>query len=96
MLIGTFGRGFAADTIADGVDVFGGSFEEFVDGDASFFVFDAGVFETKINVGETAGGKGDFFDADHFFGGSVAEDDIFAGGILSDSDSFAVIEDVDA
>ena len=44
LLVRAFGGGFAADTITNGVNVFGGSFEEFIDFNASVFIFDAGVF----------------------------------------------------
>ena len=33
-----------ANGIADGIDVFGGGLQRFVDGNAIFVVFDAGVF----------------------------------------------------
>lgn len=46
--VSAFGGGIAADAIADGVDVFGGSLEEFVNGDARRGIFDLGVFETII------------------------------------------------
>ncbi len=69
----------------------GGGFEGFVDDDAGFFVFDFGVFEAAVSVGKTAGGKGDFCYADHFLGVAVAENDIFACGVLADGNCFAMM-----
>ena len=43
-IIGTFGGGLATDAIANGVDMLGGSFKVFIDGDAGVFVLDFGVF----------------------------------------------------
>ena len=43
-LLGAIGRRFATDTIADGVNMLGGSFKMFIDGDTGGFVFDFGVF----------------------------------------------------
>ena len=53
-VVGDFGRGIFAKNIADSIDVFGGSFKIFVGGNASVFVFDAGVFETIIEYWLTA------------------------------------------
>ncbi len=81
-VFGAFGRGFAANAIADSIDVFNGSVEIFIDGDAGVFVFDAGVFKTVIEDRFTASGEDDAIDANELFGACVAEDDAFAGGVL--------------
>ena len=47
-VVGAFGGRVAADAVADSVDVFGRSLEEFVDGNAGRGIFDFGVFETVI------------------------------------------------
>ena len=47
-LVGAVGGGFPAKGIADGVDVFGGSFKIFVDENAGVLVFDFGVFEAVV------------------------------------------------
>ena len=48
LLVGAVGGRFAAKTVADGVDVLGGGFEVFVNGNANIGVFDLGVFETVV------------------------------------------------
>ena len=90
LLGGAFGRGFAADTIADGIDVFGGSFEIFVDFDTGIGEFDVSVFEPAVEIWLIAGGKGNFFDAHHFLSGAVAEDNVFANFVFADGDCFAI------
>ena len=47
-MVGAVSRGFAAKTITDGIDVFGGSLEGFIDSNAGGFELDFGVFETVV------------------------------------------------
>ena len=93
LLGGDVGRGFTADTVADGINVLGGSFERFIDDDARIFEFDFGVVETEVDVGFTASSKDDVGDANHFLGVAVAEDDVPTDVVLADGDDFARVED---
>ena len=95
-VIGAFGGGIFAEAITDGVDVFGGSFKEFVGGNAGVFVFDASVFEAEVEIWLAAGGENDIVDADHFFGAGIAENNIFADFIAADGNDFGTYEYSDA
>ena len=90
MTIGTFGGRFATDAIADSVNVLGGSFKVFVDFDAGIGEFDIGVFEATVEIGLATSGESDLRDTNHFFGGAVSEDNIFADFVFADGDGFAV------
>ena len=87
-VVGKLGRGIFAKAIADGVDILGGSFEIAVDDNARILVFDAGVFETKIESGLAAGGEDDAVGANHFFGAAIYENDALSGGVLFERDDF--------
>lgn len=90
---GTLGGRFATDAVADGVDIFAGSFKEFITKDAGGFVFYLGVLEAEIEVGLATGSEDDTVDADHFLGAFVVEDDAFAEAVFLEGDDFAGWED---
>ena len=46
--VGALSGRFGADTISDGVNVFGRSFKVFINNNAGVFVFDFGVFEATV------------------------------------------------
>ena len=66
----------AAEAVADGIDIFGGSLEELVSHDAVGFVeTDAGVFKAVIGVWYRACGEHNTVDADGFVRRAGFEDD---------------------
>ena len=83
------GGGFVAEAIADGVDMLGGGFEEAVNGNAGFLVFNFGVFETVVEARFAAGGKDDAIYTDHFFGVVMTENDALTEFVLLQCDDFA-------
>ena len=95
-IIGDFGGRFFAETVANGVDVFGGSFKIAIDENTRVFVFDAGVFETVVESGLASGGKNNAVGANHFFGTTIDENNMFDGIILFESNNFGVGENHDA
>ena len=90
LLVSRLGRRFAADTIANGVNMFGGSFKIFINDNAGVLVFDFSVFKADIKIRSATGSKGDLFGADHFLGSAMTEDDEFTVFIFADSDDFAI------
>lgn len=94
---GAVGRRFTSQTIADGVDVFGASFEIFVTFDTFVTIFDAGGFEIyALDIGGVAGGEDDTINADHFVGVFVTKNDFLAEFVFFDGVNFTVGEDGDA
>ena len=76
--------------------MFSGGLEILADGDAGFFVFDAGVFEAEaFNVGLGTGSEDDTVDTDHFFFTVCIEDNAVVFAVVFDGDDFGVGNDHD-
>ncbi len=97
-MFGAFGgRVVAAETVADGIDIFGSGLEIFVGHNAAGFVgADAGVFEPAVGAGFGAGSQHNAINADHFVFGSGFEDDAFCSAVIFEGDYFGVGNNHDA
>ncbi len=83
------------ETVADGKNVLGGSFEIFIDGDTRGFVFDFGVFEAVVEGRLATGGQYDAIDADHFFFLGIFEYNAFREFVFFEGDNFGTGKDGD-
>ncbi len=85
----TVGRGITFNTVTDGIDVFGGSLETFVDGDAGIGGFGFGFFKTDGEIGDEACREDDFVDVDNFLAAFKLKNYSFTNFVFFDCGNFA-------